>query len=62
MIKLDELLRDLISDDCETGKTVLTLLLIYFTFLNIKKKHDESIKYDYKLIFILCSSVITEVW
>ena len=62
MMKLGELLRGLISDNCRTGKTVLTLLLIYFVFLNIEKEHDESIKYDYKLIFILCSSVITEVW
>ena len=41
---------------------ILTLLLIYFTFLNIEKKHDESMKYDYKLTFILCSLMITEVW
>ena len=41
---------------------VLTLLLIYFAFLNIKKKHDESMKHNYKSIFILCLSVITEVW
>ena len=61
-MKLGELLRDLISDDCETEKTVLTLLLIYFIFLNIEKKHDESIKHDYKPTFILCSSVITEMW
>ena len=62
VIKLGELLRDLISDDYETEKTVLTLLLIYFTFLNIEKKHDESMKHDYKLTFILCLLVITEVW
>ena len=61
-MKLGELLRGLISDDCGTEKTVLTLLLIYFIFLNIEKKHDESIKHNYKLIFILCPSVITEVW
>ena len=61
-MKLGELLRDLISDNCWTEKMVLTLLLIYFTFLNIKKEHDKSMKHDYKLIFILCSSVITEVW
>ena len=62
MIKLGELLRDLVSDDYETKKMVLTLLLIYFIFLNIEKEHDESMKHDYKLTFILCSSVITEVW
>ena len=61
MMKLDELLRDLISDDCGTEKMVLALLLIYFAFLNIEKEHDESMKYDYKLIFILCPLVITEV-
>ena len=61
-MKLGEHLRDLISDDCGTGKTVLTLLLIYFIFLNIEKKHDESMKHDYKLIFILCLLLITEVW
>ena len=62
MIKLDELLRSLISDDCETEKTVLTLLLIYFIFLNIEKEHDESMKHNYKPTFILCPLVITEVW
>ena len=62
MIKLSELLRDLISDDCGTGKMILALLLIYFVFLNIEKKHDKSMKHDYKLTFILCSLVITEMW
>ena len=62
MMKLGELLRGLISDDCGTGKMVLALLLIYFTFLDIEKEHDESIKHDYKPTFILCPSVITEVW
>ena len=61
-MKLGELLRGLISNDCRTEKMVLTLLLIYFIFLNIEKEHNKSIKYDYKLTFILCSSVITEVW
>ena len=41
---------------------VLTLLLIYFTFLNIEKKHDVSMEQNYKLTFILGPSVITEVW
>ena len=61
-MKLGELLRDLVSDNCGTEKTVLTLLLIYFIFLNIEKEYNESIKHDYKLTFILCPSVITEVW
>ena len=61
MMKLGELLRDLVSDNCGTEKTVLTLLLIYFIFLNIEKKHNESMKHNYKLTFILCLSVITEV-
>ena len=52
----------MISDDCGTEKIVLTPLLIYFAFLNIEKKHDESMKNDYKLIFILRPLVITEVW